>query len=79
MIPRVTRVSYPEAPCSQTSRWSATMNTNKFAMAYQCVLIAMLQRALKRSRLEPAKVEQAVNRFMFELGNFHAQGGLRLK
>ena len=49
----------------------------QFAMAYQCVLIAMLQRALKRSRLEPEKVEQAANRFMFELGNFHDQGWLK--
>jgi hypothetical protein len=51
----------------------------QFAMAYQCVLIAMLRRALKRSRLEPEKVEQAVGRFMFELGNFHDQGCLKAK
>ena len=49
----------------------------QMAIAYQCVLIAMLQRALKRSRLEPEKIEQAVNRFVFELGNFHDQGWLK--
>ena len=49
----------------------------QFAMAYQSVLIAMLQRALKRSRVEPEKVQQAVNRFMFEFGNFHDQGWLK--
>ncbi len=48
----------------------------QFAMAYQCVLIGMLQRALRRSRLEPEQVQKAVNRFLFELGNFHDQGWL---
>ncbi len=49
----------------------------KFAIAYQCVLIEMMQRALRRSKLEPDQVERAINQFMFELGNFHDDGWLK--
>lgn len=48
-------------------------------MAYQCVLVAMLQRSLKRLQLGPEKIAQAINRFMFELGEFHDHGWLKAK
>lgn len=49
----------------------------RFANAYQCVLIAMLERALRRARLEPAQIQKVVSRFLFEFGNFQDQGWLK--
>lgn len=51
----------------------------EMGMAYQCALIAILERSLKRSGLGPDKVKQAVKRFVFELGDFHDQGWLKVE